>query len=335
MSLLNIFKNQLGQVISWENQKENQLWFKYPSKLDEIKDGSKLILAPGQGVLLVYEGKIVNHLEEQGTYNLFTHNHPFITTLINLWKNFESEHKLYIYFYRKADVVNQQWGSPSRIKYIDNKYQIPVQIGVHGNFSYKIENIEKLYANLITNQEEYKTDQIRVILNDRIAPLVNSYLATEKLSFNDIDSKQESIGLYLKDKISSEFESFGLSILDFKLLSIDFDDETLTRINRLADMNIEVQSAEIAGLDYVALEKLRALRDAARNEGGLAGIGAQLGAGMEISKLFSIEKDNAINNIEKEKDISERLKQLKSLQMEDIITQEEFDQLKAKILKNI
>ena len=59
MGLLNIFRGQLAQVIEWKSPEPEQLWYRFPSKLDEIKDASKLIVAPGQGALLVYEGKIV------------------------------------------------------------------------------------------------------------------------------------------------------------------------------------------------------------------------------------------------------------------------------------
>jgi len=45
-------------------------------------------------------------LTEQGTYELQSDNHPFITTLLNLAQNFESEHKMRFYFFRTAELVN-------------------------------------------------------------------------------------------------------------------------------------------------------------------------------------------------------------------------------------
>ena len=50
MGLLNFFKGQLAQVIEWKSPEPEQLWYRFPSKLDEIKDASKLIVAPGQGL---------------------------------------------------------------------------------------------------------------------------------------------------------------------------------------------------------------------------------------------------------------------------------------------
>jgi membrane protease subunit (stomatin/prohibitin family) len=46
------------------------LW-KFPSTHDEIKDASKRLIGPGQGVLLVYEGRV---LDAEGLYSLSTYN---------------------------------------------------------------------------------------------------------------------------------------------------------------------------------------------------------------------------------------------------------------------
>ena len=87
MSFLKIFNNQLSKVIRWENSNPGILWYKYPHKHDEIINASKLIVAPGQGCLLVYEGQIADIIENEGIFNLETGNHPFITTLSNInWR---------------------------------------------------------------------------------------------------------------------------------------------------------------------------------------------------------------------------------------------------------
>jgi membrane protease subunit (stomatin/prohibitin family) len=85
----------------------------------------------------------------------------------------------------------------------------------------------------------------------------------------------------------------------------------------------------------VELEKLRALRDAAKNEGGLAGIGAQLGVGMELGKQFDLQKEEIKDNIQEEGDFVEKLQKLQLLLRENIITQDEFDTLKKQILNKI
>src|SRR5215217_5108435 len=99
MGLGDFFKRQLSQVIEWKDQSTALLVYKFPSSNDELKNASKLIVAPGQGAILVYEGKIADHITVNGIYDIESDNHPFITTLLKLRTNFESEHKLRVYFY--------------------------------------------------------------------------------------------------------------------------------------------------------------------------------------------------------------------------------------------
>ncbi|WP_312189008.1 SPFH domain-containing protein [Sphingobacterium sp.] len=335
MGLFNLFNNQLSEVIEWKNQDPQLLWYKFPSQRNEIKNSSKLILAPGQGCILVYEGKGENLLTEAGTYNLKTDNHPFFTTLARLRQNFESEHKLYIYFFRTAAVVNQSWGTGNPIKYIDPQYSIPVEIGLNGTFSYIIKEPVHFYKNIVANQSTVNTAAIQEIINNRIPQQIIAEIAQKKLSYNEIDSRLTLLSTDIKTTVEQDFKDLGLDITDFKILGTQFDPNTQRRIGEIADLTSQNQAAQQAGLSYVELEKLRALRDAAKNEGGLAGIGAQLGVGMEIGKQFDLQKEDIKDNLNQDGDFVEKLQKLQLLLRENILTQEEFDTLKKQILNKI
>ena len=99
MSISNLFHNQLSTVIQWHDDNPQIVWYKHPSRHDEVINASKLIVAPGQGAVLVYEGKVADVLTDEGIFNLKTANEPVFTNLIKLRQGFESEHKLCIYFF--------------------------------------------------------------------------------------------------------------------------------------------------------------------------------------------------------------------------------------------
>ncbi|MBE8715272.1 SPFH domain-containing protein [Sphingobacterium hungaricum] len=334
--LKKFFNKQLASVIEWKNPDVNTLLYKFPSTHDEIKDASKLILAPGQGCVLVYEGRIKDVLTEPDTYNLETDNHPFVTTLLKIRQNFESEHKLKVYFFRTADVVNQYWGTASPIKYVDASYNLPVELGLNGNFSYKINQPLFLFTNIIGAQDEFSTDAMKQVIVERIINQLRNLFAKHKYEYNSIDAKLIEIEEEIGTQITPDFESLGLQLTDFNITGTLFDENTMERIGRIADITTDTAAAAQAGLSYTEMEKLRALRDAAKNEGGLAGMGAQLGVGMEIGKLFSTEKDSFTHKIaEENSDAISKLQKLKVLVDEQIITQEEFNELKKQILNNM
>lgn len=332
MGLGDFFKRQLSQVIEWKDQSTALLVYKFPSSNDELKNASKLIVAPGQGAILVYEGKIADHITVNGIYDIESDNHPFITTLLKLRTNFESEHKLRVYFYRTAENVNLHWGTSQAIKYMDPAYKIPVEMGANGSFSFKIADSLQLFTNIIGSKETYSVEEAKQLLQSRFPQSISSVLAKNGISYQEIDSKLPELAASVKELLNTEATNLGLELTDFKVNGTIFDAGTKERIEKVANITAENMAAAEGGLTYVELEKLRALRDAARNEGGLAGAGLQLGVGMELGKTFDVAKEQQLNA--PAVDTVTKLQQLKLLLDEGIITQEEFDTKKKEWLSN-
>lgn len=331
MGLGDFFRKQLNTVIEWEDQQPDVLLYKFPVPTSEIKDDSKLIVSPGQGCILVYEGKVTGVLKEEGIYSVQTDNIPFLTTLSKYMQFFESEHKAHIYFYRKADIVNQAWGTASPIKYMDPEYKLPVELGMYGNYSMRIADPLSLFTEVIGSRDIYTVGDSKALLMSRLPQALTSLLAQLKLSYIEIDSQLDTISGSLREKLNSEFVALGLELKDFKIQGTNFDKQTQERIGKIADITAESRAASEGGLSYLELEKLRALRDAARNEGGLAGAGLQLGFGMEMGKVLDTKKEELVS-FSTSTDPIVYLQKLKLLLDEKILTQEEFDAKKKEVL---
>ena len=164
MKIKNLFKRQLRSVIEWKEQDVHILFHRMETTTDEIKNSSKLIVAPGQGCLLVYDGKVKATLTEPDTYELATDNHPFITTLLNLAQSMESEHKMRFYFFRTAEMVNVLWGTATPVKYMEPNYKIPVALGACGNFSVKIDNAATMFSTLLGSISDYTSREFRELV---------------------------------------------------------------------------------------------------------------------------------------------------------------------------
>lgn len=342
---MDFFKKQLRVVLEWTNQQPNALLYRFPAITDEIKNASKLIVGPGQGCMIVYEGKITQIIKDEGIYDLKTSNHPFITSLSKIMQSFESEHKMHIYFFRNAEILNLLWGTPSPIKYVDSVYKFPVHLGVSGNYSFRIENPPLFFQDIAGSVDSYTVENAKELFISRCVQQLRTYFAKAKVSYQDIDSELNTISEALKQELNGAFTKLGFIMTDFQITGTAFDDDTETRIDSIADITAENRAAAEGGLSYVDLEKLKALRDAAKNEGGLAGAGLQMGVGLEIGKNFSpgnmaaagaaASATQSTPASPSEKTLVERLTELKTLLVADIITKEEFEAKKTEILKQI
>ena len=335
MGIANLFRNQLSAVIQWQADKQQYLWYKYPTKTDEIKNASKLIVGPGQGAVLVYEGKVVDVLTEEGTFNLKTDNHPFFTTLVNLRQNFESEHKLHIYFYRKAQVTNQQWGTSSPVKFIDEQYNLPVEMGANGTFSYQISDVEHFFKDIVGARTEVSNSEIRDLILGRLSQNIVTTIHKLGYSYNQIDGHLTEMCQELATLLNEETQKLGFTLTDFRVDGTLFDEQTQERIGRIADVTADSQAAQAGGLTYAELEKLRALRDAARNEGGLSGSGVQMGVGLEMGKQMGAATQLMNERSTADDDLSRRLARLRLLRDENVITDADYEAKKRELLNEI
>ena len=327
MGLRDLFKRQLRTVVEWKEQDGQLLFHLMETTTDEIKNASKLIVAPGQGCVVVYDGKVSGVLTEPDVYSMETANHPFITSLLNLAQRSESDHKMRFYFFRTAEVVNVLWGTASPVKYIEPDYKLPVTLGACGNFSIKIADAGRMFTTLLGTMSNYSVADAQELVSSRIVAPLSSFLADKAYPYREVDSHLMDLSNELKERTAAELEQLGLELTDFRVNSVTFDEDTMERIGRIANMTAEQRAAAEVDLDYVSMQKLEALRDAARNEGGLAGAGLQLGAGVQLAK--DVFKTQAAD------DSTERLRKLKKLLDEQLITEEEYEKKKNEILSQL
>lgn len=284
MALIDGIRRQLRSVIEWDNPDTDLLLAQWTENGDEIKNASKLIVGPGQGCIFVYRGQVRAVIEEPCLINLETDNLPFWTTIKSFMQFFESEHKVGIYFFKKTKILDQKWGTTSPIKYQDPKYHFPVALKAYGNYSYQIADASDFFVNIVGSHQQMRVDEFRSILSARIIDPISDYLAECQYSFADIDANRDEISRGIAIKLAMVFRKLGFSISDFRIEGTDFDEDTLRRINRIADLTAEAQAVQAVGLDYAKVQQLDALRDAARNEGGGAGLGIGMGAGIGLGQ---------------------------------------------------
>jgi len=327
--------NQFRSVIQWEDPRQDELFMKFTDHGDEIKNASKLILQPGQGCILTYEGKVESVFEEEGMYDLKSDNKPFLTTIKKFLSLRDgSEHIMGIWFYRKADILNMRWGTRVPIAYTDPIYTFPILLSAFGNYSIKITKPQWFFENVIAGEETYCHADLKEIFISRVTQPITDYLANAKFSYVDIDSNLNTIATEAKEKTKQIFTDLGFEILDFRIEGSQFDKETLARIAKISDVQAEVLAAKIAGIEYTEHQQLQAMRDAANNQAGGAGIlmGMNAGTGAANTMNQGVNQQQATQQTESPMD---KLKKLKELFEMELISETEYAEKKKVILDTI
>jgi membrane protease subunit (stomatin/prohibitin family) len=283
---MGFIKDQLRSVIEWSNPDPTALFVKWTDDGDEIKNASKLIVGPGQGCIFVYEGRVQEHYDKEGLVKLDTQNIPFWTTVKSVLQRFESEHKVGLYFYRRAEIANVRWGTPSPIKYRDPQYKFPVGLGAFGNFSVRVLDPVAFFKNMVAGADTYDVRQLQTLIISRITALITDVLGKAKFSYIDIDGHRGEISEQVSQAVLPVFTGLGFQLTDFRIEGTNFDEETQERIGRISDATADAQAATELGLNYAQVQQLAAMRDAAKTQNSTAGTAMGLTAGIGFAQML-------------------------------------------------
>ncbi len=328
MGLWDGIKRQLRSVIEWKDSSKNELFYCWSDNGDEIKNASNLIVGPGQGCIFVYQGRVVSVIETEGTVSLLTDNIPFWTTIKKVMQGFESEHKVGLYFFKRTIILDQKWGTLSPIKYDDPHYKFPVGLVSFGNFSFVISNAQKFFTTIVGQQEHYLVSDFREAIVNRLSQPIADYLAEKRLSYAQIDAMREEIAYEVQQRLYKEFTDLGFELTDFRIEGTDFDDATQQRISRIADVTADTHAADVAGVSYSEFQRLSAMKDAANNEAGAAGMMMGMGVGGGLAS-------QTVPSPQENKNIKSRLHQLKELYDGELITEQEYNEKKSTLLSEL
>lgn len=293
MGIFDSIKGQLRSVIEWKDPSPDILIWRWDGSGDELKNASKLLVNPGQTAIFVYEGSVKAVHRDAGLFVLATANIPFWTTITKFMQSFESEHKANLYFVRSTEFLDQKWGTKGPIKYEDPKYRFPVGLRAFGNFSFRIASPEQFFMNIAGTRDYYSVAEVRTALVDRMLTPLTDLMAESGFSYIEVDRNRVELSEQLFSGLKEIFTKIGFDLTDFRIENTDFDEETRARINKIADKIAEAQAISAMGQvdpsglrNYAATEQLAALREAARNEGGVAGLGVGLGAGVGFGQAM-------------------------------------------------
>jgi len=330
---MGILARQLRSVIQWENPDPEVLFHRWSDSGDEIKNASKLIVGPGQGCIFVYEGRVGEVFAKEGLYVLKTANLPFLTTMLKLLQNFRSEHKVGLYFFRTTKLLDLKWGTDSLIKYEDPKYKFPVGLRAFGNYSMRITDARGFFVNVVGGSNPFRVDDIRQPINARLVQPLTDFFAEAGYTYTQIDPNREEIARALTGKLRDEFTRLGFELEDFRIQGTSFDDDTMRRINRIADVGTEALAANAAGVSYAQLQQLAALRDAAKNPGaGGVGMAMAVGMGMAGALVPGAAGGGAAAPAD---DVAGQLQRLKQLFDQRLISAEEYEAKRKEILARL
>lgn len=320
MSISDFVKGQFVDVIEHVDETGKLLVYKYDRYNDEIKQGSTLIVREGQAAAFIYKGKLTD-IFYPGDYTLDTGNLPVLSSLQAFKNLFYSPIKSDLYFLNTTQFINNKWGTKNPIIMPDPRLRM-VRLRAFGTYAFRILDVETFLKEVFGARKLTMTYDIIEFLNSFVAEAVAMALAESKIEVIKLATEYRQIAASIIGFVNEKANKLGLEIVDLTIENISLPEEVEKLIDEQSGIGLAAEDMDT----FVQYQTVRAMRDASKQKGGLAG----LGAGMAFGK-------NIANTIEsgskpKEKSDIDKIREYKQLVEEGLITEEEFKEIKKKIL---
>jgi membrane protease subunit (stomatin/prohibitin family) len=275
MGLIDKLRGELIDIVEWIDDAPQTLVWRFPRFHNQIKNGAKLIVRPGQVAVLVAEGKLAD-VFEPGTHALATKSLPLLSTLQGWKYGFDSPFKAEVYFVATRQVADLKWGTPNPVIVRDPQLG-PVRIRAFGHYVLKAVDPKRLLAELVGTDHEFNADEITALIRSIIVNAFAELVATSGTSVVDLAASYPALSDKLRHAVVGHIDDeYGLDVPQLWIANVSVPLEVEEALDARASR------AVVGDLDgYRQYQLGRATPTAAANPaGGLAAAGVGLGMGM-------------------------------------------------------
>jgi len=267
--------NQFIEVIEWLDESGNTMVYRFPVHNQEIKNGAKLIVRESQAAVFVYQGQAAD-VFTPGTYTIDGGNTPILSKL-EAWKyGFNSPMKAEVYFVNTKQFTEAKWGTANPVMLRDADFGI-VRLRAFGAYSLRVADPQTFIKEIAGTNGHFQVEDIDGQLKRAIVSEFSDAVGEMKIPALDLAAQYKELGEVIRSKINEDFKTYGLEVTKFYVENVSLPEEVEAAMDKRASMGA------IGNVDqYMKFQAADALRDAAQNEGGNAGLGAQLGAGFAL-----------------------------------------------------
>lgn len=272
--------NQFIEVIEWQETKSDRLVYQFPVHGNEIKMGAQLTVRESQVAIFINEGQVAD-VFEPGRYELSTKNMPIMTKLESWKYGFNSPFKAEVYFVNTKQFLDQRWGTTNPIMMRDKDFGV-IRLRGFGTYAYRVADPVVFMREVFGSNRFADTEMISPQLKKQILSSLTDLLSESGVPALDLASQYDELSAACKNKVSQQFAEYGLEITNLTIENLSLPKEVEAMMDKRTSMGI------IGDMnDYTKFQTAEAIKDAANNPSGMAGIGASLGAGAQMASAMA------------------------------------------------
>lgn len=272
---------RIFDVVEYPKEMKDEIVHRIPdSGSGDFRIGSQVIVRESQSAVFFRDGKALD-VFSPGRHTIATANIPLLVDLIGKAFGDRTPFTAEVYFVSMREFLDQKWGTPQPIVMETPGVGLGwLLLQGFGTYSFEVADPQQFVTQVVGQQGNYATDQIENDLRSRLLRSLSDLLGEMKGKYTtvqDLIANQEELSAGVRAKVQDDFEARGLALKAFIIANMSPSKNTA---EELRDMGL------LDTATYTQLQAADAMRDAAQNPSGGAGLTAGIGAGVGIGNVM-------------------------------------------------
>lgn len=269
-------------VIEYPNEMRDEIVRRFPETgPGNFRVGSQVIVREAQMAVFFRDGNALDTFGP-GRHTIVTYNIPLVVdaigkALFNERTPFPAE----VYFVSMREFVDKKWGTPQPIIVRNPNMGLGVALlQGFGTYSFQIKDPQQFVNQVVGAQGVFRTadieNRLRSMLLSRLQDLLGETAAAH--SVPELIGLTDELSAGVRAKTLDDFGALGLTLKTFYIENLKPSTRSAEELRAMGMLDMQT---------YTQLQAADALRDAAQNPAGGAGLTAGIGAGIGVGNVIS------------------------------------------------
>ncbi len=272
---------RIFDVVEYASEMKDELVRRFPETgVADLRIGSQIIVRESQRVIFYRDGKALDEFGP-GRHTIVTANIPKVIDLIGKAFNDRTPFTAEVYFVSMREFVDRKWGTPQPILVRNPGMGLGVALlQGFGTYSFQVSDPQQFVTQVVGANGVYRMADIegrlRSMLLSKLQDLLGETAAGKSVA--DLIGLTEELGAAVRAKGQDDFAALGLLLKSFYISNLKPSEKSAEELRAMGMLDMQT---------YTQLQAADALREAAQNESGGAGLTAGIGAGVGLGGVIS------------------------------------------------
>jgi excisionase family DNA binding protein len=256
---------RIFDIVQYPNEMKDEIVHRIPEEgAGDFRIGSQVVVRESQTAVFARDGNI-----------------PLLVDFVGRAFNNETPFTAEMYFVSMREFVGEKWGTPQPIIVRNPGMALGVALlQGYGTFGFQVSDPQQFVTQVVGVNGAYRTVDIQARLRSMLLSKLQDLLGetTAATSVPELIGLTEELGAGVRAKAQDDFKALGLTLKAFYIENLKPSDRSAEELRAMGMLDVAT---------YTQLQAADAMRDAANNPQGAAGLTAGIGAGLGIGNVLT------------------------------------------------